>query len=325
MATPREKLKAWFPHITSPLIICAPMRTVSGPALVAATNASGGLGFIGLGYDLPTASTGTAALGVLLYRHATPAALIASLSPASPPAAIWLHAPASPSHLATHLAALASHLPSTPLFVQVASVAEGTAAVAAGAHVLVAQGTADAGGHGRSRGASIITLVPELRDAVGAGIPIIAAGGIMDGRGVAAALALGADGVAMGTRFIAAAESEAPAGFRAAVVAARDGGVGTVRTRAFDECRGTGDWPEGWDGRALVNTTVGEWEGGEVERAVVAERYGVAVREGDWSRLTCFAGTGVGLVTDVRPAAEIVEDVREEARRILKERAGEYC
>ncbi|KAI0388995.1 hypothetical protein F5Y17DRAFT_450863, partial [Xylariaceae sp. FL0594] len=120
------------------------------------------------------------------------------------------------------------------VLVQVGSVAAAVQVARAGADAVVAQG-ADAGGHLWARAASIVTLVPEVIDALrrdenleGREIPVIAAGGIVNGKGVAAALALGASGVTMGTRFITCPESDAPPFARRAVLGASDGGVTTT-------------------------------------------------------------------------------------------------
>lgn len=168
-----------------------------------------------------------------------------------------------------------------------------------------------------------MTLLPEVGDALkGAGfaIPLVAAGGIADGRGVAAAMMLGADGCAMGTRFLGSPEAEISAGYRQAVLDASDGGQSTVRTGVYDKLRGTAAWPEGYDGRGVKNRSWEERETvGEVENK---EMYARAMREGDaaWGvqgRATTYAGTVVGLVRESKPAGEIVEEVREEARCLL--------
>jgi nitronate monooxygenase len=104
--------------------------------------------------------------------------------------------------------------------------------------VLVIQG-ADAGGHGLVLSSSIISLLPECSDALnkeGFGhIPLIATGGIVDGRGVAAAMTLGASGICMGTRFLATPEAVITNGYQSAALKARDGGVNTSRTTVYDK------------------------------------------------------------------------------------------
>jgi len=179
--------------------------------------------------------------------------------------------------------------------------------------VLVLQG-ADAGGHGLRRSASIISLLPECVDAMEKewfrGIPVIAAGGIVDGRGVAAALMLGASGVSMGTRFLASMEANISQGYREDVIKATDGGVSTARTDLYDRLRGTTGWPEYYDGRAVVNVSFFDYERGMAD-GENKKLYEEASRMGDegWGekgRMTTYAGTGVGLVRRVMPAGLIV-------------------
>lgn len=169
--------------------------------------------------------------------------------------------------------------------------------------VLVIQGS-DAGGHGLARSSSIITLLPECADTLqkeGFGhIPLIAAGGIVDGRGAAAALTLGADGICMGTRFLITPEAIISKGYQEAVLKAKDGSVSTARTSLYDRLRGTHGWPKLFNARGLLNHSFWDHEKGmdEVENTRLYEE---AVKMGDagWGdqgRMTTYAGTGVGLV-----------------------------
>ena len=147
---------------------------------------------------------------------------------------------------------------------QVQTLAQAKEAAAAGADIIIAQGR-DAGGHsGMTRGT--MGLVPAVVDAV-APIPVVAAGGIADGRGLAAALALGAAGVSMGTRFTASRESLWDQGMKAAALAA--GGDQTEQTRVFDVVRGA-PWPAIYPGRALRNAFSARWHGRE--EALAADR-----------------------------------------------------
>lgn len=199
--------------------------------------------------------------------------------------------------------------------------------------VLVVQGT-DAGGHGLERGAGVVALVPEVADAVGAlslaagkkAPALVAAGGVVEGRGVAAALALGAEGVVMGTRFLACPEATLAQGYRAEVVRASDGGASTARTGVYDQLRGTTGWPAGYNARGVLNRS---WEDAGKGMAVEENKklYEEWVKLGDagWGpqgRMATYAGTGVGLVTKVMAAREIVEEVREGAVQALKRTAG---
>jgi nitronate monooxygenase len=138
---------------------------------------------------------------------------------------------------------------------QVQTLAQAREAAAAGADIIIAQGR-DAGGHsGVTRGT--MGLVPAVVDAV-TPIPVVAAGGIADGRGLAAALALGAAGVSMGTRFTASRESLWDAEMKAATLGA--GGDQTEQTRVFDVVRGA-PWPAIYPGRALRNAFSAQWNG----------------------------------------------------------------
>lgn len=121
---------------------------------------------------------------------------------------------------------------------------------------------------------------------VGKKVPIIGTGGIVDGKGVAAALAAGAAGVALGSRFLASKEAEAEEGWKKVVVEGTGGA--TIRTRTFDIIRGTGDWPDIYNGRSIANKTFSEYEEG-VEEELVRERYLKAVEERDYDRITAFA------------------------------------
>jgi len=222
--------------------------------------------------------------------------------------------------------------PRTKVWVQVGSVKDAVEVVrACKPDVLVVQGM-DAGGHGLARGAGIVSLLPEVADAVetlakGGAVEemplLMAAGGIVERRGVAAALVLGAAGVAMGTRFLASAEANIAAGYRDEVVRASDGGQNTVRTKIYDYLRGTTGWPQGYNARGVVNRSYVEALGG-LDEEENRKLYGEALAKGDtgWGvdgRLTTYAGAGVGLVKEIKKAGDIVEEVREGAIRLLEE------
>lgn len=178
----------------------------------------------------------------------------------------------------------------------------------------------DAGGHGYERGAGIISLLPEVLDALSeAGksqIPLVAAGGIVDGRAAAAALTLGAQGVVMGTRFLSASETNVHPEYRKAILAANDGGQCTVRSKVFDELRGPNAWPEEYDGRSFrIQSFKEHSEGVHIDE--IRKRHSSAIKDDsrgfaeDLSgRAAAWAGTGVGLVRREQSAEEIVESVR---------------
>ena len=194
----------------------------------------------------------------------------------------------------------------------VSSVALAVRLVRAGADAVIAEGN-EAGGHiGET---STLALVPQVADAVG--VPVVAAGGIADGRGLAAALALGAEGVQLGTRFICSAECTAHPAYKQAVIKAGD------RSTAVTG-RSTGH-----PVRALRNLLTREFERREAAGASLEEleelgagRYRAAV-DGDVSRGTVIAGSVAGLVRSIQPAGVIVESLVREAERTLKNLGGD--
>jgi len=299
-------------------ILLAPMNAFSGGALAGAVSQAGGLGLVAAGWhddadwlerELAVAGNARVGCGFITWwldRH--PHLLDAAL--ARHPAAVMLSfgdpSPYAPKILAADAA----------LICQVQTVAKARQAADLGAAVIVAQGT-EAGGHGGGR--TTFTLVPAVVDAVaGRGIAIAAAGGIADGRGLAAALALGADGVLMGTRFYASDESLAASEAKARVVAA--GGEATVRTRIFDIIRCI-DWPAHITGRALANDFARRWHQREdaLGDALPAElpRYADAVNARDFDTAVIFASEAVDLIHAVKPAAQLVDEIVAEAEAVL--------
>jgi len=186
---------------------------------------------------------------------------------------------------------------------------------------------ADAGGHGFEKGASVISLLPETTDALAAAghgdIFLVAAGGIADGRGAAAAFALGAQGVVMGTRFLSAPETEVHPVYRKAILGANDGGQTTTRAKLFDELHGPNMWPELYDGRSIVMESYNDHARG-VDIQEIRKLYADAISagapygEGGKGRAAIWCGTGVGLVNKEQPAAEIVEEVRRQVVAALE-------
>jgi nitronate monooxygenase len=215
---------------------------------------------------------------------------------------------------------------------QCGSALEAAAAKRAGADAIIAQGF-EAGGHVRG----VITtfaLVPEVRDAIG-DLPMLAAGGISDGRGLAAALALGADGAVFGTRFLASREASAHPKYKQAVVDAH--ASDTLHTKLFDV-----GWPDAAH-RVIRTPLVDEWEragspaspnrAGEGEVLAHLRRGGVDAPlarysvnppsdsvEGDLSGLPLYAGQSVSLIEGIAPAGEIVRQIATEAREVIASR-----
>jgi nitronate monooxygenase len=207
-----------------------------------------------------------------------------------------------------------------PLVCQVSDVAEARRALDAGADVLVAQG-GEGGGHA-IRHRSTMTLLPEIVDLVAAGgldVPVLAAGGIGDGRGLAAALALGGDGVMVGTRFWACTEAiVSPEAQQRAVGAAGDD---TVPTTVYDRVRGY-TWPAGYTSRVLRTPFVERWHGrdDELRDAVdeLAEQYRQAADAEDFDVAQILVGEGIGVIGEVGSAAGVVESLVREADAALR-------
>ncbi len=310
-------------------VVLAPMALVSGGALAQAVSAAGGLGLVGGGYagtlgqepdldeEIARARTGGRwGIGFIGWALAqVPDVLDRAL--AARPDCVFL------SFADPRLFAPRVHAAGARLACQVQYLAQVDAALDAGAAVIVAQGT-EAGGHGASR--STLPFVPEVVDYVDRHAPetlVLAAGGIADGRTLAAALLLGADGVVVGTRFWAAAEALTPVAATDRALAAT--GDGTVRTRAVDALRGV-PWPAEYSFRLLRNRLTDAWEGREHEalaaRGSLAAEYAAARARGDFDIVAAVAGEAVGLIDDRPPAATLLERmVRDAALRL---RAGAH-
>jgi nitronate monooxygenase len=210
----------------------------------------------------------------------------------------------------------------------VGSASEARRMVDLGVDVVVAQGW-EAGGHVWGEVATM-ALIPAVVDAVGP-VPVVAAGGIADGRGLVAALALGASGVWLGTRFLLAAETDAHPRYRELLLAAAE--TDTVHTRLFD-----GGWPDA-PHRTLRNSTVQAWElagrpptgnrPGEGDVIATSPVGGAIVRyagatprsdvAGDVEAMSLWAGQSVGLASSVEPAGAIVASIVREARGVIEE------
>ena len=179
-------------------------------------------------------------------------------------------------------------------------------AAGAGADILVAQGT-EAGGHGVTRG--LVTLVPEIVDALGGRKPVVAAGGIADGRGLAAALMLGAAGVLMGTRFYASQEAAGAQGAKERIREAT--GDDTLRSIVFDISR-RNVWPAPFTGRCLRNAHADRWFGLEIELAFRLIVLALLADHQDRTRSMLENLLRVAPKQDVLPAGESVRRYHQE-------------
>ncbi|MDE2938307.1 MAG: nitronate monooxygenase [Chloroflexota bacterium] len=203
---------------------------------------------------------------------------------------------------------------------QVQSLELAELAVAGGADMLLAQGN-EAGGHTGS-----MNLLPLLVDLVERypDVPVLAAGGITTGRALAATLAAGAQGASLGTALLATPEAvEVPAAFKERVLLSD--GQDTTFTRLYD-LLGARPWPEGIAGRVYSNRLVREWDGRDAEilaqREELASDVAAARARQDPELSSVYMGQGAGQVHAIRPAAEVVRAICEEAERVIREFAG---
>jgi nitronate monooxygenase len=296
-------------------ILLAPMDLVAAGRLASAVSQSGGLGLIGGGYgnadwlEQAFAAAGKARVGCgfITWSLAKKPELL-DLTLQHQPVAVMLSF-GDPSPFAAKIKKTGAKL-----ICQVQSLAQAKQAAAAGADILVAQGT-EAGGHGVSR--TTLTLVPEIVDAF-PDLPVVASGGIADGRGLAAALMLGAEGVLMGTRFYASQEAQGHPEAKQRIIAAS--GDDTLRSIVFDISR-RNIWPQPYTGRVIRNSHAERWYGRETEllehQEEEANRYGEARERGDFDVAGVIAGEAVGLIHDAPPAAEIVARIIREAEAVL--------
>lgn len=315
-------------------VVCAGMALVAGPALAAAVSNAGGLGVLGGALAPPeglaamiaaTRALTSRPFGVDVITPFVEDAHIAALVACRPAVVVFFWGTPRAEHLRRLRAA------GIDVWVQVGRVAEAHEARAAGVDAIIAQG-AEAGGHNRAEAATM-TLLPAVIRAV-APLPVLAAGGIVDGAGLVAVLAMGAEAAWCGTRFLASDEAEAHPDYKRAVVEARVGD--TARTTLFGP-----EWPDE-PVRALRNAVVREWAGREAETkaappatigttviggtVVEMPRFSVLLptpaTTGDLDQMCLTAGESAGNIGEVRPAAEIVAAFRREAEAALLRLAG---
>lgn len=309
--------------ITHPIVL-APMALVSGGALAAAVTRAGGLGLIGGGYgdgewleDQFTAAGNTrVGCGFITWSMARQPHLLTQAL-AHRPAALMLSF-GDPQPFAREISEAG-----IPLICQCQSIAHVRDALAAGASVVIAHG-GEGGGHGLGRGT--LSFVPEVADLLSRESPqtlLLASGGIADGRGLAAALMLGADGVLMGTRFVASREGLAHPGHQAALLAAT--GDDTVRTSLPDVARQL-DWPGQFTTRVRNNDFMRRWHKREAElQAAIATEgpaYRAAFAAGDIENAGVIFGEAAGLISDTPTAGDIVERVVREAVAVMQGRVA---
>jgi nitronate monooxygenase len=298
-------------------IALAPMGGSAGGALAAAVSNGGGLGLVGggrgdpgwLDRELPIVAAGTGGpWGVGFLSWAVDVGAVEQAL-AHHPSAVML-AFGDPRPLLEPIRGSGA-----ALIIQVTDLDEARQALDAGADVIVAQGT-EAGGHGGRRGRSTLSFVPVVAD-LAAPTPVLAAGGIADGRGVAAALVLGAAGALIGTRFQATPEALADPAITKAII--EGGGEDTERSTVLDIARGA-PWPSKYPARTLRHPFLERWRGREDELAADADApraYQEAVARGDLPPVPVWASEAIDLITDLRPAAELVGALAAQAEKAM--------
>ncbi|HJW13067.1 MAG TPA: nitronate monooxygenase [Thermoanaerobaculia bacterium] len=305
-------------------VVLGPMGQATGADLAAAVSNAGGLGMIGCAGRSPEwiAETTRAlraktdrpfGLNLLLFELEKTA--LEAVLDARPP--VFSTAWAWPDQDLRDLFSRARDRGARVMHM-VSSVAEARRAVEAGADAIVAQGT-EGGGHVGLMGT--MALVPQVVQAVSP-LPVLAAGGIATGEGLAAALVLGADGVLLGTRFLATPEAPVAGGFKQAVLASD--GHDTILTEIPDIARGR-IWPGAYS-RVVRNRLIEEWAGREGElrarRSQVGPAMVAAFKAGDVSYAPLFIGQDAGLIDSILPAGEIVRRVVADARAALARAAA---
>ena len=300
-------------------ILLAPMDVISGARLTAAVSDAGGFGILGGGYGektwleretakLKQIARTSFGIGFITWSLAKQPELLDVALNARPRAIMLSFGDPTPFvPRIKHADAL--------LICQVQNEDMARQALDAGADILVAQGT-EAGGHGASR--TTLDIVPSIVDLAAGRVPVVAAGGIADGRGLAAMMALGAAGVLLGTRFYASLEADGAEEAKRRICAASGGS--TTRGIIFDLSRDN-VWPAPFNGRCLINDHARRWMGRELEllqqvKAVAAE-YAAAKAAGNFDIAAVIAGEAVRLIHDIPPAAEIIDRIVTEAEQIF--------
>lgn len=289
-------------------VIQAPMARVSEGSLAAAVSRAGALGMIGVGpaataaYVLDQAQVATESsrpygIGLLAWALARdPAPLAAALDTDAALVSVSFGDFEDPVQQVKAAGKLAA--------TQVGNLADAQRAERAGVDLLVVRGR-EAGGHGRDE-VSTLPLLQMVLDTVE--LPVVAAGGVANARGLAAVLAAGGAGAWAGTAFLCCSESSLPAAARERLIAADD--KATVYGRVFDVAQRAA-WPREYGGRALRNPFFEAWQGREDELAAddaTLAVYAEAQRAGDYDIAVIYAGQGASLLTSESAAADVVAD-----------------
>lgn len=314
-------------------IVQAGMAFVAGPRLAIAVCRAGGIGSLGVGLMPPPAfvpavaaireAVGRAAFNANLLTPFVTDEVIAAVCDVAPPI-VSFHWGHPQRHWIDRLTAAGCSV-----WEQVGGVEAARRAAGDGIELVIAQG-AEAGGHNYGT-LPTFALVPEVVDAIG-GTLVLAAGGVSDGRGLAAALALGADGVAVGTRMVATVEADAMAEYKQALV--QGNGIDTVRTRVFGP-----QWPDFNPMRVLRTPLVDAYQervadipqdtSGEpvcarlpfCGQTLEMHRFDAFVpaegTTGDPQEMPLLAGEGVGLIREIAPVGDVVRGMARSAAEVL--------
>ncbi len=302
-------------------VVLGGMAGATNPQLVAAVSGAGGLGVMGVSGRRPIEMRALVAeirgrveapfgLNLLLFR--SPPELVAAVLAEAPPvfSTAWPEARQDLAELFSR-----AHQAGSLVMHMVSTVGEAEAAEAAGADLIVAQGT-EGGGHVGTMGSSV--LVPMVARRVR--VPVLAAGGFADGAGLVAALALGADGILLGTRFLATEEAPLHEAMKRAIL--ESDGHDTLITEITDVAAGN-VWPGAYS-RVKRNRLITDWIGREGElrrrRDEVRERIDRARQEGDVDYAVVYTGQTAGLIDSIQPAAGVVDGIVTEAAEIIRTR-----
>ncbi|KAJ7672836.1 2-nitropropane dioxygenase [Mycena rosella] len=320
-------------------IILAPMAFGDTPELVAAVSAAGGFGCLGAGFHstvelkekiqkirsaLKTAQGTPVPIGIGfigwildMTEVSDDPRLEAILDEV--PVAIWFAFGADLGKYIDQVRAYDErHGRKTFIFVIVNSVDDARRAALKGVDALVVQGT-EAGGHGGSESPPLFPLLQAVLREMKPGPLILAAGGISTGAQIAALLTMGADGVALGTRFLFTPESAYSPAMKDVLVKANL--AATVRTLAYDDAGRTNFWPPKHDGRAISNQIMDDYNAGmSLEERL--KLFDESAARGEKSRLIIWAGVGAGLTAEIKPASDVLVELHDEAVHKLRGAAG---
>jgi nitronate monooxygenase len=301
-------------------IISAPMARVAGGALASAVSNAGGLGLIGGGYgeqawleqELKRSHNADIGTGLITWSLAEQPGLLDIVLNTKPKAIMLSFGDEAP---------FIDQIKGAGAFVicQVQTLAQALSAHDNGADIIVAQGS-EAGGHAAIRGT--LSLVREVVDRID-NVPVVAAGGFVDGRGLAAALMLGASGILMGTRFYATRESLMPDEAKERTLDAT--GDATLQSSVMDLLRNK-YWPAPYLLRTLQNDTLDQWHGREdiLAQEIDEERksFEAAVKERDFDHAAVVIGEATGMLKDIPAAGDVITEIVAEAKACLANPPG---